>query len=145
MPATGVPLRSTVDSRRYPRATGCHRRRHCRRDIAAFGVSVTTPFLLTGLIDPAIAQRGDGAIVNIGSISGNHRRRRVSAVNAVAPGPIATQRNEEFADAIAPVLARVPSDEHRRRVACAVVFLTGPQADNIQGTILTVNGGATAV
>ena len=51
------------------------------------------------------------------------------------------------ADAIAPVLARVPSrpDEHRRRVASAVVFLTRPQADNIQGTILTVGGGATAV
>jgi hypothetical protein len=27
----------------------------------------------------------------------------------VAPGPIAPERNEEFADAIAPVLARVPS------------------------------------
>ena len=65
----------------------------------------------------------------------------------MAPGPIATERNEEFADAIAPVLARraLAPDEHRRRVASAVVFLTGPQADNIQGTILTVDGGATAV
>ena len=42
--------------------------------IAAFGVSVTTPFLLTRLHQ------------------WNHRRRRVSAVNAVAPGPIATER-----------------------------------------------------
>jgi NAD(P)-dependent dehydrogenase (short-subunit alcohol dehydrogenase family) len=65
----------------------------------------------------------------------------------VAPGPIATERNEEFADAIAPVLARVPS--HRMstvaEVAAAVVFLAGPHADNIHGTILTVDGGATAV
>jgi NAD(P)-dependent dehydrogenase (short-subunit alcohol dehydrogenase family) len=139
---------------------------------AALGVSVTTPFLLTGLIAPAMAQRGDGAIVNIGSISGIigaegsalygatkasvHLLTKAWAaeygpsgvrVNAVAPGPIATERNEEFADAIAPVLARVPS--HRMstvaEVAAAVVFLAGPQADNIHGTILTVDGGATAV
>jgi NAD(P)-dependent dehydrogenase (short-subunit alcohol dehydrogenase family) len=36
----------------------------------AFGISIITPFLLTGLIAPAMAQRGDGAIVNIGSIAG---------------------------------------------------------------------------
>lgn len=139
---------------------------------AAFGVSVNTPFLLTGLIAPAMVQRGDGAIVNIGSISGIigasgsalygatkasvHMLTKAWAaefgpsgvrVNAVAPGPIATERNEEFADGIARVLARVPS--HRMsavaEVAAAVVFLAGPHAANIHGTILTVDGGATAV
>ena len=139
---------------------------------AAFDVSVTTPFLLTGLMAPAMAQRGDGAIVNIGSISGVigaagsalygatkasvHMLTKAWAaeygpsgvrVNAVAPGPIATERIEEFGDAIAPVLARVPS--HRMstvsEVASAVVFLAGPHAGNINGSILTVDGGATAV
>ncbi|UJL29734.1 SDR family oxidoreductase [Mycolicibacterium vanbaalenii] len=138
----------------------------------AFGVSVATPFLLTGLIAPAMVQRGDGAIVNIGSISGIigaagsalygatkasvHLLTKAWAaeygpsgvrVNAVAPGPIATERTREFGDAIAPVLARVPS--HRMstvaEVASAVVFLAGPEAANIHGTILSVDGGATAV
>ena len=78
-----------------------------------------------------MAERGDGAIVNIGSISGLmgadgsalygatkasvHQLTRTWAaeygpsgvrVNAVAPGPIATERSEEYAAAIAPVLAR---------------------------------------
>lgn len=139
---------------------------------AAFGVSVTTPFLLTGLLAPAMAERGDGAIVNIGSISGIigaagsalygatkasvHMLTKAWAaeygpagvrVNAVAPGPVATERNGEFADGIAPILARIPS--HRMstvaEVAAAVVFLAGPQAGNIHGTILNVDGGATTV
>jgi len=139
---------------------------------AAFTVSVAAPFLLTGLVAPAMAQRGDGAIVNVGSISGIigapgsalygatkasiHLLTKAWAaeygpagvrVNAVAPGPIATERNEEFADAIAPVLARVPS--HRMstvaEVADTVVFLAGPRASNIHGAVLTVDGGATAV
>lgn len=137
---------------------------------AAFAVSVATPFLLTGLLAPEMAKRGGGAIVNVGSISGIigadgsalygatkasiHLLTKAWAaefgphgvrVNAVAPGPIATERNEEFADAIAPVLARVPS--HRMstvaEVAATVVFLAA--AGNVHGSIVTVDGGATAV
>ncbi|BBY27049.1 SDR family NAD(P)-dependent oxidoreductase [Mycolicibacterium sediminis] len=142
------------------------------RIAAAFAVSVTAPFLLTGLLAPEMARRGEGAIVNIGSISGIigaagsalygatkasvHMLTKAWAaeygpdgvrVNAVAPGPIATERNQEFADGIAPILARVPS--HRMstvdEVSAAVVFLAGPQAGNIHGAILTVDGGATTV
>lgn len=138
---------------------------------AAFTVSVSAPFLLTGLIAPAMARRGDGAIVNIGSISGLmgaagsalygatkasvHMLTKSWAaeygpsgvrVNAVAPGPIATERAAEFGDALTPVLARVPS--HRMstiaEVAAAVAFLAGPDAGNIHGAILTVDGGLTA-
>lgn len=139
---------------------------------AAFAVSVTTPFLLTGLIAPAMVGRGDGAIVNIGSISGIFGAARSALygatkasvhmltkawaaeygpsgvrVNAVAPGPIATERVAEFGDALAPVLARVPSNRMSTidEVASAVAFLAGPHAANIHGAILTVDGGATAV
>ncbi len=139
---------------------------------AAFGVSVITPFLLTGLIAPAMAQRGDGAIVNIGSISGIngaagsalygatkagvHMLTKAWAaeygpsgvrVNAVAPGPIATERNEEFAHGIAPILERIPS--HRMssvdEVASVVTFLAGSDAGNVHGAIWTVDGGTTAI
>ncbi|KGI70512.1 SDR family oxidoreductase [Mycolicibacterium rufum] len=138
----------------------------------AFGVSVITPFLLTGLLAPAMAQRGDGAIVNIGSIAGIngaagsalygatkasvHLLTKAWAaeygpsgvrVNAVAPGPIATERNEEFAHGIAPILQRIPS--HRMstvdEVASVVTFLAGPGAGNVHGAIWSIDGGTTAV
>ena len=83
-----------------------------------FGVNVFAPFLLTGMLAPAMVERGHGAIVNIGSITGLARQSAGSAVysatkaaihsftkswadeygpsgvrvNAVAPGPIATER-----------------------------------------------------
>jgi NAD(P)-dependent dehydrogenase (short-subunit alcohol dehydrogenase family) len=138
---------------------------------SVLAVNVTAPILLTGLIAPAMGNRGQGAVVNIGSIAGL-RGSRGSAlygatkaamhsltmswadeygpsgvrVNAVAPGPIATERNEEFAHGIAPILARVPA--HRMstvaEVAAAVLFLAGPDASNIHGAILSVDGGFSA-
>lgn len=138
---------------------------------AAFGVSVIAPFLLTGLVAPTMAHRGDGAIVNIGSISGIvgadgsalygatkagiHSLTKSWAaeygpsgvrVNAVAPGPIATERSDEFADAVAPILARLPSRRMSTvaEVAAAVLFLAGPQAGNIHGAIISVDGGWSA-
>ncbi|MGV9803813.1 SDR family NAD(P)-dependent oxidoreductase [Mycobacterium sp. NPDC003449] len=139
---------------------------------AAFGVSVVTPFLLTGLLAPAMAQRGEGAVVNIGSISGVvgasgsalygatkasiHQLTRAWAaeygpsgvrVNTVAPGPIATDRSDEYAAAIAPVLAQLPSGRLSTvaEVAAAVVFLSGPSAANIHGALLSVDGGWAAI
>ena len=64
-------------------------------------------------------------------------------VSAVAHGPIATERNEEFADHVTPVLARIPSRRLSApaEVAAAVVFLASDDAANVDGTILSVDGG----
>ena len=138
----------------------------------AFAVNVFAPFLLTGQLAPAMVQRGDGVIVNIGSITGL-RGSAGSAiysankavihsftqswadeygpsgvrVNAVAPGPIATERQEQFADHVAPMLARVPSRRMSTpaEVAAAVVFLASDDASNVHGTVLGVDGGWAAV
>jgi NAD(P)-dependent dehydrogenase (short-subunit alcohol dehydrogenase family) len=138
----------------------------------AFGVNVFAPFLLTGALAPAMVQRGDGAIVNIGSITGlrgSAGSATYSAtkavihsftqswadeygpsgvrVNAVAPGPIATERQEEYADNVAPMLARVPSRRMSTpaEVAAAVAFLASDDAANIHGAVLSVDGGWAAV
>jgi NAD(P)-dependent dehydrogenase (short-subunit alcohol dehydrogenase family) len=134
----------------------------------AFETNVFAPFLLTGALAPAMAARGYGAVVNIGSITGL-RGSAGSAiysankaalhslttswadeygpsgvrVNAVAPGPIATERALEFEEHVAPVLARIPSRRMStpEEVAAAVVFLASGDAANIHGAILSVDGG----
>ena len=138
----------------------------------AFSVNVFAPFLLTGLIAPAMADRGRGAIVNIGSIAGFrgsdgsalYEANKVSIhsltrswaaeygpsgvrVNAVAPGPIATERQAEFAEHVAPSLARIPSRRMSTpmEVAASVAFLASDDAANIHGAVLSVDGGWTAV
>ena len=138
----------------------------------AFGVNVFAPFLLTGMIAPEMAGNGGGAIVNIGSITGlrgaggsavyNANKAAIHSftkswadeygssgvrVNAVAPGPIATERQREFADHVEPMLARLPSRRMStpEEVAAAVVFLASDDAANIHGAILSVDGGWAAV
>lgn len=68
-------------------------------------------------------------------------------VNAVAPGPIATERAAEFADHVKPMLARVPSRRMSApaEVASAVAFLASDDAANIHGAVLSVDGGWAAV
>ncbi|MGV0772488.1 SDR family NAD(P)-dependent oxidoreductase [Mycobacterium syngnathidarum] len=136
--------------------------------LESYQTNVIAPFLLTGALVPAMAERGHGAVVNVGSITGligGDRSALYSStkaavhsltkswaveygprgvrVNAVAPGPIATERAAEVADEVGPVLARIPSRRMStpEEVAAAVVFLAGEDAGNIHGAILSVDGG----
>lgn len=138
----------------------------------AFAINVFAPFLLTGALAPAMAQRGSGVIVNVGSISGLigsansalygatkatvHSLTKSWAdeygpsgvrVNTVAPGPIRTERNAEFEEHVTPALARVPSRRMSTvaEVAAAVVFLASDDATNIHGATLSIDGGWSAV
>lgn len=134
----------------------------------SYQTNIIAPFLLTGALAPEMAERGHGAVVNVGSITGligGDRSALYSStkaavhsltkswaveygprgvrVNAVAPGPIATERAADVADEIGPVLARIPSRRMStpEEVAAAVAFLAGEDAGNIHGVILSVDGG----
>jgi NAD(P)-dependent dehydrogenase (short-subunit alcohol dehydrogenase family) len=139
---------------------------------AAFALSVTAPFLLTGLLAPAMVERGSGAIVNMGSINGlfgmggsalysatkaaMHSLTKSWAaeygpfgvrVNAVAPGPTLTEKVSQIQEYLAPMIAAMPSRRASapEEVAAAVVFLASDDAANIHGAILSVDGGRSAV
>ncbi|MET0993869.1 MAG: SDR family NAD(P)-dependent oxidoreductase [Mycobacterium sp.] len=138
----------------------------------AFAVNVSAAFLLTGVIAPTMAEHGAGSIINIGSINGligmggsalysaskaaihsltkswaDEYGPRGVRVNTVAPGPSLTERNAQFAEHLAPLLARVPSRRASTlsEVAAAVVFLASDDAANITGATLSVDGGWSAV
>jgi NAD(P)-dependent dehydrogenase (short-subunit alcohol dehydrogenase family) len=138
----------------------------------AFAISVRSAFLLTGLVAPTMAERGGGAIVNLGSISGflgtansalysatkatMHSLTKSWAaeygpsgvrVNAVAPGPTLTSKVIAMEEYLAPMIAGFPSRRANTvdEVADAVIFLAGDGAANIHGAILPVDGGRAAV
>ncbi|MFC5747432.1 SDR family NAD(P)-dependent oxidoreductase [Actinomadura rugatobispora] len=138
----------------------------------ALAVNVKAAFLLTGLTAPAMAERGGGAIVNLGSISGLfgsggsalysttkaaiHSLTKSWAdeygpsgvrVNTVAPGPTFTDKVAEMADHLAPLIATLPSRRPStpEEVAKAVLFLVGDDAANIHGATLSVDGGRSAI
>jgi len=138
----------------------------------AFAISVRAAFLLTGAVAPTMVERREGAIVNLGSISG-FRGSAESAlysatkatmhsltmswadeygphgvrVNAVAPGPTLTATVAAMEEMLAPMIARFPSRRASlvEEVADAVLFLAGERASNIHGAILPVDGGGSAV
>jgi NAD(P)-dependent dehydrogenase (short-subunit alcohol dehydrogenase family) len=138
----------------------------------ALAINVKAAFLLTGLVAPAMAARGHGAIINLGSINGLsgtagsalysttkaaiHSLTKSWAdeygplgvrVNTVAPGPTFTEKIAAMEKHLAPMIARIPSRRPStpEEVAKAVVFLAGDNASNIHGATLSVDGGHAAI
>jgi NAD(P)-dependent dehydrogenase (short-subunit alcohol dehydrogenase family) len=139
---------------------------------AVFALNVKAPYVLTGAFAPDMAERGRGAIVNIGSLSTTMAVAGTSAfqaakaalsmltkswvaeygprgvrVNSVVPGYILTPINEHMRDMYGGYLASVPAGRggSPKEVAEAVRFLVSARASYIQGTVVTVDGGKNAV
>jgi NAD(P)-dependent dehydrogenase (short-subunit alcohol dehydrogenase family) len=138
---------------------------------AVYNVNVKAPFYLVGALAPSMAERGDGAIVNLTTMVANFGAAGMSLygsskaalqlltkswaaefgpsgvrVNAVSPGPTRTEGTTEIEAMLVQMAASLPSTRvgTPTEVANAVVFLASPAASQIHGAILPVDGGRIA-
>jgi NAD(P)-dependent dehydrogenase (short-subunit alcohol dehydrogenase family) len=137
---------------------------------AAFAINVKVPFVLVGELAPAMASRGKGAIVNVGTMVAEFGMAGTSLygaskaalvlltkawaaefgpggvrVNAVNPGPTRTEGTAPGAAtdqlaALAPAGRPASPDE----IAAAITYLASDDASFVHGAILAVDGGRTA-
>ncbi|WP_344648161.1 SDR family oxidoreductase [Cryptosporangium japonicum] len=137
---------------------------------AMLAVNVRAPHVLVGALAPAMAERGSGAIVTIGSwmatlggpfgalysatkAADEQLTRSWAAeygprgvrVNAVAPGATATPGNEYAAEAVRAMAATTPAGVplQPQDIADAVSFLVSDRARMVHGATFAVDGGIT--
>ncbi|NIH80728.1 SDR family NAD(P)-dependent oxidoreductase [Amycolatopsis viridis] len=137
-------------------------------------VDLVAPFVLCRAAIPLMAEQGRGKIVNIASMAGLAAFRDRAAYSAAKAGLIMLTKNitVEFGDrgiwcnAVAPGVVETPmtsfffaspgmtssirANTPMRRwsrpeeIARPVVFLSGPESDFVNGTVVPVDGGWTA-
>lgn len=138
---------------------------------AMLAVNIRAPHVLVAALAPAMAKRGNGVIVNLGSwmaqvgspfaamytatkAADEQLARSWAAeygprgvrVNTVAPGATLTPGNEAASEVLDQLTAATPAGTSLRPVDIAngVAFLAGDQAAMVHGITLYVDGGISA-
>jgi NAD(P)-dependent dehydrogenase (short-subunit alcohol dehydrogenase family) len=136
-----------------------------------FASNVRAPYFLVAAFAPAMAARGTGSIVNIGSMSGSLGLPGGSAaygatkaalaaltrgwtaeysprgvrINTVAPGPIYTRpEGRELFDALGETTA-LHRAAQPAEIAEVVAFLASPRSSYVTGALIAADGGRTAI
>jgi NAD(P)-dependent dehydrogenase (short-subunit alcohol dehydrogenase family) len=139
---------------------------------SVFEVNVISPFILTGALAPAMGANGGGAIINVSTMVASFGLPGMSAyssskaaienltkvwaaeygpqnvrVNAVAPGPTRTPGTAVMGDGIDQLAATLPLGRAAspEEIANTIVFLASDAASFINGAIVPVDGGRTAI
>jgi NAD(P)-dependent dehydrogenase (short-subunit alcohol dehydrogenase family) len=139
---------------------------------ATFGTNTKAPFYLVGDIAPGMAERGQGAIINVTTMAAQFGVPGMAVygaskaaltlmtkswaaefgpqgvrVNAVSPGPTRTPGVEMMGDALDQLAAQSPAGRPAvpEDIAAVVAFLASDDARFVQGALVNVDGGRTAV
>ena len=138
---------------------------------SVFAVNVKAPFILVGVLAPAMAARGQGAVVNILTMAsrfgiagmGLYGSSKAALglltqswaaefgpsgvrVNAVSPGPTRTEGTELMGSQLDELAAMAPAGRPAapEEIAAAVSYLAGDGASFVHGAVLDVDGGRNA-
>lgn len=138
---------------------------------ATLAVNVRAPHVLTAALAPAMAERGTGAIVVIGSwmatvghaFVGLYSATKAAEaqlarswaaefgpqgvrVNTVAPGATRTPINDSSSDVISQMTAGIPAQRPGRpeEIASAIAWVVSDEAAYLHGATIPVDGGITA-
>jgi len=138
-----------------------------------YALNVKVPFFLVAELAPLMAEHGKGAIVNVSTMVADYGAAGLSLygsskaavnlltkawaaeygrkgvrVNAVSPGPTRTEGTVAVGeDALRQLAAQAPAGRPAapEEIAEVIVFLASERASFVQGAIVPVDGGRTAV
>ncbi|MGI5143409.1 MULTISPECIES: SDR family NAD(P)-dependent oxidoreductase [unclassified Streptomyces] len=139
---------------------------------AVYALNVKAPFHLVAALAPAMAEHGRGAVVNVSTmvaeygvpgmaLYGSSKAAlnlltkawaaefgpRGVRVNAVEPGPTRTEGSAGMGDGLDAIAAQAPAGRtaSAREIAEAIAYMVSDAASFVQGVVLPVDGGRTAV
>ena len=137
-----------------------------------FDTNVKAPFFLTAKLAPRMAANGGGAIVNVSTMVANFGMAGMAAygaskaatqlltkawaaeygprgvrVNAVSPGPTETPGTDPMGSDLERLASTLPLGRPAvvQEIAEAIRFLASDAASYVNGAVLAVDGGRTAV
>ncbi|WP_433171991.1 SDR family NAD(P)-dependent oxidoreductase [Actinoallomurus sp. CA-150999] len=139
---------------------------------AVFALNVKAPYFLVAELAPRMAERGDGAIINLSTMAAEFGVAGTSLygaskaalvlmtkvwaaeygpygvrVNAVSPGAIRTEGTAKMGEDFDRLAAQAPAGRPgtAEEVADAITFLATDRSSFVHGAVLSVDGGRTAV